>query len=130
MSLVHARPPASNASRWAESLQVLSIWKREKGVALVDLKPITYRGGLVKFYVPSTWVEGYEPDGGGTFYEDLPNSGTLRLNVLTFENKSVSNDKTANDFLVNSDLTKQGVITPLPNGNVMLTYHKDSCKSS
>ena len=99
-------------------------------MALVDLKPTTYRGGLVKFYVPNTWVEEYEPNGGGTFYEDLPNSGTLRLNVLTFEDESGSNDKTASDFLVNSDLAKRGVITPLPNGNVMLTYHKDSVEEN
>ena len=27
----------------------------------------------------------YELSGGGTFYDDVPNSGTLRLNVLGFE---------------------------------------------
>jgi hypothetical protein len=48
-----------------------------------DFKTISYRGGVVTFRVPSNWREEYEPDGGGTFYEDNPDSGTLRLNVIT-----------------------------------------------
>jgi len=49
------------------------------------MKSIAYRGGIVAFRVPATWKEEYEPQGGGTFYDDRPDSGTLRLNVLTFE---------------------------------------------
>lgn len=53
------------------------------------MKTINYRGGLVSFEIPSHWKEEYEVEGGGTFYEDNPNSGTLRLNVLSFNsNKS------------------------------------------
>lgn len=48
------------------------------------LKTITYRGGLMYFRIPAHWKEEYEEQGGGTFYEDAPDSGTLRLNVLTF----------------------------------------------
>jgi hypothetical protein len=48
-------------------------------------KRITYRGGIVIFDIPAAWVEEYEPDGGGTFYEDRPDSGTLRLSVLSFD---------------------------------------------
>ncbi|MBK8594774.1 MAG: hypothetical protein IPN83_04160 [Holophagales bacterium] len=40
------------------------------------MKSITYRGGLVTFRIPRHWVEEYEEDGGGTFYEDRPDSGT------------------------------------------------------
>jgi hypothetical protein len=99
-------------------------------MASVNLKLITYRGGLVKFYAPNTWVEEYEPNGGGTFYENLPNSGTLRLNVLTFEDKSENNNRTASGFLANSDFAKLGVITPLPDGNAMLTYQKDTVEET
>jgi len=99
-------------------------------MASVNLKLITYRGGLVEFYVPNNWVEEYEPDGCGIFYDNFPNSGTLRLNVLTFEHKSGSNDKTSSDFLENSNFAKPGIITPLPNGNTMLTYHKDSVEGT
>jgi hypothetical protein len=51
-------------------------------------KTISYRGGIVRFSLPSHWREEYEPDGGGTFYEDKPDSGTLRLNVISAESKS------------------------------------------
>ena len=50
-----------------------------------DLKTISYRGGLVTFRIPSYWVEEYEPDGGGTFYENGPDTGTLRLSVITLK---------------------------------------------
>jgi hypothetical protein len=53
----------------------------------LSMKPVVYRGGLVSFQIPASWREDYEPDGGGTFYEDIPNSGTLRLNVLSMEKK-------------------------------------------
>jgi hypothetical protein len=48
------------------------------------LKRIAYRGGIAKFDIPFSWKEEYEPSGGATFYEDRPDSGTLRLNVLSF----------------------------------------------
>ena len=58
------------------------------------MKLINYRGGVVRFSLPIGWVEEYEPLGGGTFYEDRLDSGTLRLNVLEFE----SPDKSAEDM--------------------------------
>jgi hypothetical protein len=51
---------------------------------MVPLKTICYRGGIARFDIPDSWEEEYEPSGGATFYEDEPDSGTLRLNVLTF----------------------------------------------
>lgn len=51
-------------------------------------KTINYRGGVVTMEIPAHWKEEYEPKGGGTFYEDRADSGTLRLNVLTFEDKN------------------------------------------
>jgi len=48
-----------------------------------DYKTINYRGGILNFRIPASWKEEYEPQGGGTFYEDTPDSGTLRLNVMT-----------------------------------------------
>jgi hypothetical protein len=50
-------------------------------------KTVTYRGGIVVFSIPNHWLEEYEPAGGATFYEDKPDSGTLRLNVLSFDSK-------------------------------------------
>ena len=51
-------------------------------------KTVSYRGGIVKFSLPSHWREEYGPESGGTFYEDRPDSGILRLNVITAESKS------------------------------------------
>jgi hypothetical protein len=45
------------------------------------MKRIAYRGGIVSFVIPDVWLEEYEGEGGATFYEDKPGSGTLRLNV-------------------------------------------------
>jgi len=46
-------------------------------------KQISYRGGLVVFSMPKSWIEEYESEGGGTFYERRANAGTLRLNVIS-----------------------------------------------
>jgi hypothetical protein len=50
-------------------------------------KQINYRGGVVRFFIPKHWIEEYEKDGGGTFYEPGDDAGTLRLNVLSFLTK-------------------------------------------
>jgi hypothetical protein len=52
---------------------------------MAALKTINYRGGIARFRVPSSWVEEYNPAGGGTFYEAGPDTGTLRINVMDFE---------------------------------------------
>lgn len=46
-------------------------------------KQINYRGGLVVFALPGTWIEEYEPEGGGLFYAPGADTGTLRLDVIT-----------------------------------------------
>ncbi len=53
----------------------------------VPMKPVLYRGGLVSFRIPESWREEHGSEGGGTFYEDKPDSGTLWLNVLSMEKK-------------------------------------------
>lgn len=53
----------------------------------MTLKPVIFRGGIASFGIPEAWREEYAPDGGGTFYEDKPDSGTLRLNVISIEKK-------------------------------------------
>lgn len=48
------------------------------------MKTICYRGGIAIFALPDHWTEEYDPDGGGTFFDPYPGSGTLRLNVISF----------------------------------------------
>ncbi len=61
---------------------------RTESTMLPSWKTIEYRGGLVTFRIPSDWVEEYEADGGGAFYAEKPDSGTLRLNVNTLRSPS------------------------------------------
>ena len=49
------------------------------------MKTISYRGGVITFRIPAAWKEEYQPEGGGAFYDNnRAESGTLRLNVITF----------------------------------------------
>jgi hypothetical protein len=67
-------------------------------------KNICYRGGIARFNIPASWKEEYEPSGGATFYEDRPDSGTLRLNVLSFSSKG----KETGEQMVASLIAKSG----------------------
>lgn len=48
-------------------------------------KLINYRGGIARFNLPSSWAEEYDEEGGAAFYEDKPDSGTLRINTMNIE---------------------------------------------
>ena len=71
------------------------------------MKTIKYRGGLITFDIPQNWIEEYEKDGGGTFYEDNPSSGTLRVNVLTVDNSGKDDIKSPEDLFL---MKKQNAI--------------------
>ena len=48
------------------------------------IKNVRFQDGLVVFAVPATWREEYDDTHEtGTYYEDSPESGTLRLSVLS-----------------------------------------------
>lgn len=81
-----------------------------------------YRGGIAKFQLPASWVEQYDPLGGGTFYEPGDDTGTLRINVLDFERQQGGTDSipTAFDLLT---LTRSVDETEaLPNGAAVARY--------
>lgn len=85
---------------------------------MTSLKPIAYRGGIVRFEIPSDWIEEYEPSGGGTFYENRPDSGTLRLNVLSFSSKDTPAEEMARSVF------KDKTTDVLPSGFLMRHYIK------
>jgi hypothetical protein len=89
---------------------------------MTPLKTIKYRGGVVTFSIPATWHEEYEPEGGGTFYEDRPDSGTLRLNVITAEAPDNMQELSAYKALLDSQGPGVHQITPLSNGNAVARY--------
>ncbi|MFC6644216.1 hypothetical protein ACFQBQ_01130 [Granulicella cerasi] len=63
------------------------------------MKTIVYRGGVVAFRVPATWLEEYSDVDGGMFYEDTPDSGTLRVKVITMESPKPVGAVSARDNL-------------------------------
>ena len=82
----------------------------------LGLKVISYRGGLVTFRIPIHWVEEYEANGGGTFYENGPDTGTLRLHVLTLKAPPSITENVAFHALANlSDVEVSQIRLLLPN---------------
>jgi hypothetical protein len=87
-----------------------------------SLKTIRYRGGLITFRIPATWIEEYEEQGGGTFFESGPDTGTLRLNVLTMQSPSEVNHDTPVELLLSLPQAKGREVRRLPNGNALLRF--------
>jgi hypothetical protein len=83
-------------------------------------KTVSYRGGIVVFSIPNQWLEEYEPEGGATFYEDKPDSGTLRLNVLSFDSKDTPAVQMA------MKVFPENSYELLPNGFPIRRYVKDA----
>jgi hypothetical protein len=82
-------------------------------------KEITYRGGIVRFILPTEWVEEYEPQGGATFYAKRPNSGILRLNVATLKAPSSVSGRAAQDVLTQLRGIDPTTVESLPSGNAL-----------
>ncbi len=103
---------------------------------MTALKTISYRGGIARFRLPQTWIEEYEPTGGGIFYEEGTDTGTLRINVMDFEKPPAAEctSESARDMLTGWDgsaeveLHASGVAiarssrTAVENGEVLRIY--------
>lgn len=87
----------------------------------IETKEIIYRGGLIKFSLPKHWIEKFEPDGGGMFYEDKPDAGTLRLSVITTKAPSKIDNKSARSALETFPDVKPGDVKDLRNGNAFVS---------
>jgi hypothetical protein len=86
------------------------------------LKTISYRGGLVTFQIPAHWAEEYEPEGGGTFYEDAPDSPTFRLQTITMKSPSPVTAESAPDILSSLRQAATAPVERLPSGCALLRY--------
>jgi hypothetical protein len=91
-------------------------------------KTIHYRGGVVSFRLPTQWVESYEEEAGGIFYEDRPDSGTLRLNITTAKRKASMPDDSL-QFLRSLKEADFGIVSQLEAECSMLTYTLDTEES-
>ena len=86
------------------------------------MKTISYRGGLITFRVPATWKEEYQPEGGGTFYEDRPDAGTLRLNVITAKAPAGKLPSDGYSFFALKSFAKDERLTKTPHGDGMRIF--------
>ena len=82
-------------------------------------RPIAYRNGVIAFEVPASWVEEYEEDGGGVFYEDAADSGTLRLDVATLRAPEQADALAVARMLTEVAEVDPAAIETLENGNVL-----------
>ncbi len=89
-----------------------------------QLKEINYRGVFLSFRVPFDWVEEYGEKSGGTFYEDAPDAGTLRLSVVLFKTENKPDAEQLENFLRlrPEAKTKGAQISRESNGNVVLQF--------
>jgi hypothetical protein len=94
-----------------------------------ELKKILYRGGVVEFSIPATWKEDYDQDGGGMFYEQSPDSGTLRLKLITAKSPSPINEKSASDALKGLKAAQSRHVDLLPNGNAVLHFSEPAVEA-
>ncbi len=110
----------------------MPFWKKSTpSTNAPQMKTITYRGGIVTFRIPTHWREEYSEKEGGMFYEDHPDSGTLRLTIITMTTPERGQDPSALDVLwvaVNG-LRKDGVegtIKSRQDGNAVFGYEQAS----
>ena len=90
----------------------------------MTLKTINYRGGILRFRIPSDWVEEYEDGGGGMFYEPGDETGTLRVNVITAEgppDQPVALDRLF-ELLSSASTSRGATPTGLGENAVMIRY--------
>ena len=90
------------------------------------MKLINYRGGIITFRIPDSWEEEYEEAGGGTFYNDVEDSGILRLNILTYSSKSQFGSNAAVESLQEKAAEYGTTIVELPDRNSALISYRES----
>jgi len=81
-----------------------------------------YRGGVVRFFIPTHWREEYEQDGGGIFYEPGESTGTLRLTVLSFLVKENAPLSYPLEIIKKRIVERLGEIEELPDSRFLLKY--------
>lgn len=90
-----------------------------------QLETINYRNGVVEFRIPASWKEEYSDTNGGAIYEARPDSGTLRIKLITVTTPKDVNSETAVDLL-KSLRQAQGRTEAMPNGNAVATAEQSS----
>ena len=94
---------------------------------MINTKKIDYRG-ILKFYIPFNWVEEYDEMEGGTFYGESPDSGTLRLKLISANTPKDS--KVSNASKILEDIISKGSESILlPNNNAFKMLFEQTIES-
>src|SRR5260221_4739410 len=78
------RPPAARPGVffcWVRAILRFNKWMMEPGMP--DMKEVKYNG-ILTFRIPKTWDEERDSEGLGVYYLPTPDSGTLRVTLLSF----------------------------------------------
>lgn len=86
------------------------------------MKTIQYRGGVVAFRIPSFWTEEYQEEGGGTFYDEFEDTGTLRLNTIVVSSKQPVTTHQARAMAAKRAAIEGGTVEDVGGGNWLTTY--------
>jgi|GEM_PF-541449 len=86
------------------------------------MKTIHYRGGVVNFRIPAHWVEEYEDEGGGTFYDEDLDTGTFRLSVILLKSQEPVTIHSARKVADMRVAKESGTLTELREGNCLVEY--------
>lgn len=86
------------------------------------MKTIQYRGGVVSFRIPSFWTEEYQEEGGGTFYDEFEDTGTLRLNTIVVSSKEPVTTHQARTMAEKRAAKEGGTVEIIGGGNCLTTY--------
>jgi hypothetical protein len=95
----------------------------------IKLKKISHRGGIVEFSIPVNWKSESENDEVEMFYEDSPDSATLRLRVVTTKSSTPIDDRSASETLRGLRMAQARKIESLTNGNALLHYSETTTEA-
>lgn len=82
----------------------------------------------MRFFIPTHWNEEYEDAGGGTFYEIGDDTGTLRLNVLSFLMENDILPEKLLSIIEGRKIKNDGKVEVLSDGRFLLKYSIKSKK--
>jgi hypothetical protein len=95
----------------------------------VKLKDVAFADGQIRFRIPATWQEGQEEDGGGVYYDEALDQGTLRVKVMTFTTEDDLTGHRAVDEMGALEAEPGQTLEALPSGNA-LRFHREHTEAS
>jgi hypothetical protein len=94
----------------------------------VKLKDVVFSDGQLRFRIPATWQQGQEDDGGGVYYDEKLDQGTLRVKVMTFTTSDNLTGHRALDEMGVLEAEPGQTLEALPNGNA-LRFHREETEA-